>query len=148
MYSSSGLLLLENTYDTYPYDLSESESFSADELGISNDTRTKSLLTSQRLAKVTSKGVSSDMCRRVFYYDAYGNILQTIERQNDNANGRVLRHSIVRDLLGNVLTDKQTVIWGRDTDTWQLDYTYDSRGRILTAVGTLNDFIVSNVTKL
>ena len=86
----------------------------------------------------------------MFYYDAYGNILQTIERENDsdNANGRVLRHSIVRDLLGNVLTDKQTVIWGRDTDTWQLDYTYDSRGRILTAVGTLNDFIVSNVTKL
>ena len=143
---TGGTLLLENTYDSYPTNLSSSESFSADELGISNDTRTKSLLTSQRLARITSNGVSSDMCRRVFYYDAYGNILQTIERQNDNANGRVLRHSIVRDLLGNVLTDKQTVIWGRDTDTWQLDYTYDSRGRILTAVGTLNDFIVSNVS--
>ena len=145
---TGGTLLLENTYDSYPTNLSSSESFSADGLGISNDTRTTSLLTSQRLARITSNCVSSDMCRRVFYYDAYGNILQTIERQNDsnNANGRVLRHSIVRDLLGNVLTDKQTVTWGRDTDIWQLDYTYDSRGRILTAVGTLNDFIVSNVS--
>ena len=58
-YSSSGPLLLENTYDTYPYDLSEPESFSADGLGISNDTRTKSLLTSQRLARILgSCGIS------------------------------------------------------------------------------------------
>ena len=151
LYSSKGgSLLLENTYDTYPGTLSLSESFSADGLGISNDTRTKSLLTSQRLARITSNGVSSDMCRRVFYYDAYGNILQTVERENDsdddNDGGRVLRHSVVRDLLGNVLTDKQTVTRGSNEDIWQLDYTYDSRGRILTAVGTLNDFIVSNVS--
>ena len=157
LYSSEGgALLLENTYDTYPSNLSSSENFSDDGLGISNDTRTKSLLTSQRLARITSNGVSSDMCRRVFYYDAYGNLLQTVERENDsdddndndndNDGGRVLRHSVVRDLLGNVLTDKQTVTCGEDKDTWQLDYTYDSRGRILTAVGTLNDFIVSNVS--
>ena len=60
---TGGALLLENIYDTYPTNLSSSESFSADGLGISNDTRTKSLLTSQRLARITSHGVSSDMCR-------------------------------------------------------------------------------------
>ena len=72
---TGGTLLLENTYDSYPTNLSSAELFSADGLDVSYDTRTKSLLTVQRLARITENGVGSSMCRRVFYYDAYGNVL-------------------------------------------------------------------------
>ena len=139
---TGGTLLLENTYDSYPAGLSSAESFSADGLDISYDARTKSLLTVQRIARITENGVSSDMCRRVFYYDAYGNVLQTVEKDGL----RTLRHTSVRDLLGNVLTDRQTVTRSNVTDTWQTDYTYDPRGRVLRTVGTLNGQQVSDVS--
>ena len=139
---TGGTLLLENTYDTYPTNLSSSESFSADGLDISYDARTKSLLTVQRIARITENGVSSDMCRRVFYYDSYGNVLQTVEKDGL----RTLRHTSVRDLQGNVLTDRQTVTRSNVTDTWQTDCTYDPRGRVLRTVGTLNGQQVSDVS--
>ncbi len=139
---TGGTLLLENTYDSYPTNLSTTESFSADGLNVSYDTRTKSLLTVQRIARITEYGVSSDMCRRVFYYDSYGNVLQTVEKDGL----RTLRHTSVRDLLGNVLTDRQTVTRSNVTDTWQTDYTYDPRGRVLRTVGTLNGQQVSDVS--
>lgn len=140
--SSGGILLLENTYDSYPAGLSPAENFSADGLGISYDSRTRSLLTFQRLARITEEGVDSLMCRRVFYYDSCGNVLQTVETDG----WRTLRHTTVRDLLGNVLTDRQTVTRSNVTDTWQTDYTYDPRGRVLRAVGTLNGQEVSDVS--
>ncbi|MDR1347758.1 MAG: DUF6443 domain-containing protein, partial [Prevotellaceae bacterium] len=77
-----------------------------------------------------------DFVERAFYYDKYGRLIQTVEK---NHLGQISRYSTKYDFAGNILVQHESHKTGSGAaDTRLTAFTYDHRGRMLTETTTVN----------
>ena len=87
---------------------------------------------------------NSDYVERAFYYDKYGRLIQTVEK---NHLGNISRYSTKYDFAGNMLSLHEShEISTSATDQRLTVFTYDHRGRMLTETVTVNNNPASTTT--
>ncbi|MDR2126643.1 MAG: RHS repeat-associated core domain-containing protein, partial [Prevotellaceae bacterium] len=118
-----------------------------------------SICTSSDLEKQTSKGLKAyeklrildngnRYVERAFYYDYWGRVIQTVEK---NHLGSISRYSVKYDFAGNIMTtheqhQTQGVIGIGSNSKKLTEFVYDHRGRLKTENTTLNDSISTTVS--
>lgn len=142
MYSSSDArLLLQRTYDVYPDDLSPDLEFEdvsqlttdlVHGLTVTRKARPKAgLMTHERLAIVDKDGIQGYR-ERAYYYDYRGRTIQVVDLDGK------LRTTDRYDLLGNLLSRRESYTQNGQTDIVDRTYTYDSRSRMTKETAQLN----------
>jgi RHS repeat-associated protein len=88
---------------------------------------------------------NGDFVERAFYYDKYGRLIQTVEK---NHLGQISRYSVKYDFAGNILAQHEShkTSGSSATDTRLTVFTYDHRGRMLTETTTINSDANSTAT--
>ena len=110
------------------------------------DTTISNLKIYERLSVLGQTITPRDAVDRAFYYDKRGRLIQTVEL---NALGGISRTSIKYDFCDRPLIVYETVRTssGDTTDDVKVtEYTYDSRGRMLTETCTVNGGTAGSVT--
>ncbi|MDR1347408.1 MAG: hypothetical protein LBJ63_03120, partial [Prevotellaceae bacterium] len=95
--------------------------------------KVKHLKAYEKLKILTDDG---DFVERAFYYDRYGRVIQTVEK---NHLGYISRYSTKYDFVGNVLAQHEShKTSSTATDIKLTLFTYDERGRLLAEAATVN----------
>ena len=100
--------------------------------------RIRGLKTYESLRVINGSNKTEGFINRAFYYDTYGRLLQTVER---NHLGGVSYFTYAYDFTGNIVYRRERVQLktGMTEDVLTVRYTYDHAGRLLTETTTCND---------
>lgn len=129
LYSATGEVLREWYYDDYSHSPTGHGFLIVSGVTPTLDNRTKGLLTVERLNVLGT----TDYVWRTYYYDAQGNVMQTVESRPGGATLRT-SNSLAADgspLATSVTYTDQAAILGQSV-TLTETYSYDGRGRLLT----------------
>ena len=138
--TSGSELLVQKQYDTYPSSLPAALAF--DQSHMTGLPPALSTVTEQlayeKIAVLYHAGdtTGTEHIERVYYYDQWGNVIQTVESTHK---GGVLRTSREYDYLGNTLHEVTThKASSGATDSLDVVYTYDHAGRLTGTLSSLN----------
>ncbi|MCI1779548.1 MAG: RHS repeat protein, partial [Bacteroidales bacterium] len=101
---------------------------------------TTGMKTWEKTADLSTIGGRVSYVQRAFYYDIRGRLRQSVEL---NPDGGVNRTSYKYNFTGNVIAASQTYIQGSTSRKLNETFTYDDRGRLLTAISRLDNGVSS-----